>query len=308
MRTFPDNSFDQVIYSPVYWLRRKYNGLGNGNEKTFEEYNAYLQQVFDESLRVVKPDGTVVVILGDQWVDGSQFFLPYRFAITARDRTRAKVINDVTWEKLNAMPAFARRLANCGEQVFVFAKTDDYHFDPTPFMDAPRRTPKPTKRLGQHYRMLIDRHLVGDQRRAAHEALDRLIEQVKSGEIVGFRMKIRGAHTLAWRGWENGASRAMLKSGFHAFRLRGGSIARNIVAHAVASRKGGTHPAVLPVGLAKMFIDAFCKPGGHTCDPFMGSGTSAIAALETGRTFTGIEIDPEYHTDSVKTLKAKNTL
>ena len=205
--------------------------------------------MFDESLRVVKPTGTVVVILGDQRINGSQFLLPYRFAIDACDRTGAILINDVTWRKLNPLPGSGRWLANCKEQVFVFAKTKSYYFHPTPFlMDKPSKTSKATKKLGQGYRGLIDRHLADDERPAAHKALDHLIEQVKNGEIVGFRMKIRGCHAMPWRGMESGASRAVSKNGFYIIRLRGRSIAKNVIAYATASRRGGTPSSGRPRG------------------------------------------------------------
>lgn len=305
MATIPDNTYDQVIYSPVFFKQRKYNGRGNGNEATWQEYNEYLQQVFTHALRITNPTGTVVVFLSDLRIKRSQFLLPYRFAIEACNRTGAIVVNDVDWMKSNALPApKVRWLVNHKEPVFVFAKTQNYYFDKTPFLAVPRKTPKPTERLGTGYRTLIDLHLPAE-RLEAHKALDQVIAEVKSQEIVGFRMRIRGCHVLPHRGMGSGPARAIHKHGFHIFRLTGGSHARNFVFHAVASRRGGKHPAIHPVSLVRMFMDAFCKPGGHICDPFMGSGTSALAALATGRTFTGIEIDPAYHADSLKTLKKK---
>ena len=35
-------------------------------------------------------------------------------------------------------------------------------------------------------------------------------------------------------------------------------------------------------------------PSGHGCDPFTGSGTTGLAAIELGRRFTGIDISPEF--------------
>lgn len=42
------------------------------------------------------------------------------------------------------------------------------------------------------------------------------------------------------------------------------------------------------------FIRKFSKPGGLILDPFMGSGTTGIAALRMQRSFLGIEIDPQF--------------
>ena len=38
-----------------------------------------------------------------------------------------------------------------------------------------------------------------------------------------------------------------------------------------------------------------CVPGGHILDPFMGSGTTGVAAIQSGYSFTGIELDPHYY-------------
>jgi len=41
-------------------------------------------------------------------------------------------------------------------------------------------------------------------------------------------------------------------------------------------------------------IKASCPPGGVVLDPFMGSGTTAIAAKRLGRQFAGFELNPDY--------------
>ena len=43
-------------------------------------------------------------------------------------------------------------------------------------------------------------------------------------------------------------------------------------------------------------IKASCPPGGIVLDPFMGSGTTAVAARRCGRHFTGFELNPDYCT------------
>lgn len=47
------------------------------------------------------------------------------------------------------------------------------------------------------------------------------------------------------------------------------------------------HPARWPYKLAEDIVRCFCPPGGLACDPFVGAGTSAAAALEHGRRFIG---------------------
>ncbi len=60
-----------------------------------------------------------------------------------------------------------------------------------------------------------------------------------------------------------------------------------------SARKVG-HPAPFPVELPYRLIQLFSFTGDIVLDPFMGSGTTAIAALESGRKYVGYEIDEEY--------------
>ncbi|MBM4346359.1 MAG: site-specific DNA-methyltransferase [Deltaproteobacteria bacterium] len=54
------------------------------------------------------------------------------------------------------------------------------------------------------------------------------------------------------------------------------------------------HPTVKPVALMRYLVRLVTPPGGVVLDPFLGSGTTAIAALLEGRNFVGIERDPAH--------------
>ncbi|QTA86440.1 DNA-methyltransferase [Desulfonema magnum] len=58
-----------------------------------------------------------------------------------------------------------------------------------------------------------------------------------------------------------------------------------------ANRK---HSAVFPVTLPAWFIKLFTEQGDVVLDPFVGSGTTAVAAIELGRNYIGIDINAEY--------------
>ncbi len=62
---------------------------------------------------------------------------------------------------------------------------------------------------------------------------------------------------------------------------------------AVSAKKIG-HPAPFPIELPARLIQLFTYSGEVVLDPFMGSGQTAIAALNNGRKFIGYEINPEY--------------
>lgn len=65
----------------------------------------------------------------------------------------------------------------------------------------------------------------------------------------------------------------------------------NATAHNNLKRR---HPATFSDQLASDFIKCFCPPGGLVLDPFVGSGTTAVAAKNAERRFIGIDISREY--------------
>ncbi|KKK85866.1 hypothetical protein LCGC14_2768950 [marine sediment metagenome] len=67
---------------------------------------------------------------------------------------------------------------------------------------------------------------------------------------------------------------------------------------AKASRKergeGNNHPTVKPLALMRWLVRLITPPGGKVLDPFIGSGTTALAAKEEGFRCVGIDISDEY--------------
>lgn len=63
------------------------------------------------------------------------------------------------------------------------------------------------------------------------------------------------------------------------------------------------HPTQKPVELYRWLLDGFAKPGQKICDPFLGSGSIAIAAREAGVCLDAWEIDPDLHAAAIKRYK-----
>jgi hypothetical protein len=59
-----------------------------------------------------------------------------------------------------------------------------------------------------------------------------------------------------------------------------------------------------PQHVLRHIIENICPPGGTVLDPFMGSGSTGVAALQTGRKFVGIEREPNYFTIARKRIDA----
>ena len=58
--------------------------------------------------------------------------------------------------------------------------------------------------------------------------------------------------------------------------------------------KENSHPTVKPIELMKYLVKLVAPKGSLVLDPFMGSGSTGVAAIEIGRRFLGIEKEPEY--------------
>ena len=59
-------------------------------------------------------------------------------------------------------------------------------------------------------------------------------------------------------------------------------------------RSNDVHPAMFPIELAQRVIRLYTDKGDMVLDPFLGSGTTALAAIRTGRNFIGIEMMKRY--------------
>jgi DNA modification methylase len=67
-----------------------------------------------------------------------------------------------------------------------------------------------------------------------------------------------------------------------------------------ARTQNANHPTEKPVGLMAKFIE---WTDGLICDPFMGSGTTGVAAIQMGRKFIGIEREPKYFDIACKRIE-----
>lgn len=64
------------------------------------------------------------------------------------------------------------------------------------------------------------------------------------------------------------------------------------------------HPCPKPVNLMDSIIGRLSSPGETVLDPFLGSGTTGVAAVKAGRRFVGIEIDPGYFDTACRRIDA----
>jgi len=183
------------------------------------------------------------------------------------------------------------------EPFFHFVKGDDYSYNIDDYLNSnnERRKNGNSNNIGKSYFGQIESsNLSEEQKQLAFKELREVIEEVKQGEIESFRMKIKGIHSEPFGGQEGGRKYQLQRKGFTIIKIKGNALKRDVIECAVETVKGCKHPAIYPAFIIKELIKLLSRPDDIVLDPFMGSGTTAIAAIELGRKFIGIEINEAY--------------
>lgn len=288
-----DGSADCVVTSPPYWGKRDY-GMARqyGREPDLEAYVATLRGVFAEARRVLADNGTCWLNLGDSYSTGggaktglhaylgphltahkvpgmsakNLLGLPWRVAFALQDDGWI-LRNAIVWHKPNAMPESVKDRLNCRhELIFLLVKQAAYWFDLDPIR-IPSAAAAPGRPCGTPGRPGSDHPPSRRRRDARPPKYGPHTRQVTAASRYG-DTRHRRTHPL---GRNPGDVWAIPTRPYH-----------------------GPHFAAYPIDLPLRCIAAGCKPGGTVLDPFTGTGTTGLAALQLGRRFTGIELSPAF--------------
>ena len=277
LRTLEAESVHTCVTSPPYYNLRDYGAAGQiGMEETPEEYIAKLVDVFREVRRVLRPDGTLWVNIGDSYAtrSGPQ---PPANTRNAHGHTRKEppdgykckdlmgipwllafalradgwyLRQDIIWHKTNAMPESVQdRCTKAHEYIFLLSKSAHYYFDAAAISE-----PCGTK-----------------------------------GNARTFRGG--GAYT-GGQSFQNSASVERESHG-NTENKTGRRNKRSVWSIATGQFKAA-HYATFPERLVEPCILAGCPEGGTVLDPFAGSGTTGVVAKRLRRNFVGVEINPDY--------------
>lgn len=135
----PDESVNCVVTSPPYFQLRSYGTepvewpdgwIGElGQEPTLDLFIEHLVLVFRECRRVLRPDGTCWVNVGDSSQSKQLLMVPARIAL-ALQADGWWLRSDIIWHKPNPMPESVRdRPTNAHEHIFLLTKSARYWYD-----------------------------------------------------------------------------------------------------------------------------------------------------------------------------------
>ena len=319
IKELPDCCCSTCVSSPPYYGLRNYGAARQiGLEETPDKYIERLVEVFREVRRVLKDDGTLWLNMGDCYAGSGKgrtsdgiysqksqsiesqgqksgklrrapaaagaikrkdlFGIPWLLAFALRaDGWYLRA--DIIWQKPNAMPESAKdRPTRAHEYIFLLSKSEHYYYDA-----------EAVKEPAVGFYNAAPAGSRGNQKPNAR----------RRGNSQTFRGGNAYTHDQAA---ENSASVERESHGLVPNET--GKRNRRTVWTVATRPYKGAHFATFPEELVRPCILAGSRPGDTVLDPFCGSGTTGAVAVQEGRDFIGIEINPEYSKMSEQRIRA----
>ena len=257
----PDASVDLVVTSPPYFGLRTYLDDGTpvasqiGAEPTPEGFVDALLAATEEMIRVLRPEGSIWINLGDRYAGAvpgippkSLIGVPWRFAIRAIDELGLTLRGEVVWAKPNAMPeSVTDRVRRVHETWFHFTLGPRYFADIDPIREPSTCDRK--RGSGPRSKRSTGRGDVAAPTTSHSNPKGKPPASVWSVSTRGLK---------------------------------------------VPAELGLDHPAAFPVDLPLRIIAGWSPEDGVVLDPFGGSGTTALAARALGRTGIANDLSLDY--------------
>jgi len=252
-----------VITSPPYADRRTYDESSGFEPIPPERYVDWYRDVARVIAAVLAPDGSYLLNIKEHAEDGQRVLYVKDLVLAHVREWGWRFVDEFCWRKTdNGVPGgWGNRFKNAWEPVFHFCRQPQIRFRPQAVghrsedcFDYSPNNPKSTSGSG----------LLGSGRRgmaAENTALGRAMRQTRASDEQG--------------------------------RFPGIARPSNVI-EATTESGQGEHAAPFPIALPEFFIRAFTDAGDLVYDPFGGSGTTAVAALRTGRQGYCAEVSPRY--------------
>lgn len=282
MKMIPDGMVDCVVTSPPYYALRDYGMDGQiGLEQSPEEYISRLCDVFREVLRVMKPTATCWVVIGDSYAGSNKGAARYPEnaklykqgsnrgtldrAISYKFKTEAKErdLIGIPW-----MLAFALR------RMGFYLRQDIIWHKPNPMPES-----------------------VNCRCTKSHEYIFML---TKSARYYFDSEALREPANTGVRKQEYNHRKVKFTVPYHRnVQFRGGNQSdgyrnkRDVWSVLVKPGYAGHH-ATFPVKIPYECISLGCPPDGLVLGPFMGTATTAVAAIMLHRHYIGFELNKDY--------------
>lgn len=272
LQDIPDNSVHLIITSPPYWGLRDYGHPDQiGMEPELQQYLDHLLQITAELHRVLRKDGALFWNHGDAYggtgKKGDSRDPKYKNGRNAIDPPNRKYR-----PKCMTMQNYRLAMQMVDRQGWILRNIIIWH--------KPNAMPSSVKdRLNNTYEPVF----FFTKSRRYYFNLDAIRVPYKDPRELKYRQQLDQQRDYEGKGYPQRIERKL-----------GSGKNPGDVWDINTKPFRGAHFAVFPMELVERIIKAACPPGGIVLDPFMGSGTTALAALKNGCSFIGIELKQEY--------------
>ena len=312
LQTIPDNTIRCCVTSPPYFGLRDY-GMSEqiGLESSLDDYINELVTVFREVRRVLTPDGTFWLNIGDSYAgsgrgpegnlgkDTQSRHVGHKRQSVVPTGMKPKDLMGVPW----MLAAALRKDGWYLRSDIIWAKSTSGQRDYLKHVAAAAVEAQiPEAQIAallQHLDLPVGTTMpesVKDRPTRAHEHIF-LLSKTRQYYYDGDALKEPGifpAGTKAAKGSAKRAEAAGVNSRPPVYAIYSGTRQiRDVWAINPASYKGA-HFATFPPEFVRMCILAGSQPGDTVLDPFLGAGTTMTVAKQHGRACIGMELNPEY--------------
>ena len=129
MNHIENESIDCIVTTPPYW-RRRTQGTESITATTADEFINQLLQTMSQAWRVLKPQGSLWLNMGDDTTDGFVQGIPWRIVLAMMDRQGWQLVNEVVWNKTTTSPQGSQdHLRKVHEFMFHLVKNDDFYYN-----------------------------------------------------------------------------------------------------------------------------------------------------------------------------------
>ena len=288
LATRPAKSVHCCITSPPYFGLRSYLDAAHpdkaqeiGTEQTPAAYVAELVSVFREVRRVLRDDGTVWLNLGDSYAGSNQ-----TGGTDSKEGSAKRAGRMFHAPRASSLPAknligIPWRVAFALQDDGWILRSDIIWAKPNPMPESV--TDRPTK--AHEYVFLLTK-----SERYFYDA-----DAIREPNIVG-PPRVREVAVSTRGRLENSPYRAGIVAASNGSNIGLNPNGRNkrSVWTVATEPCVEAHFAVMPTALVKPCVRAGCPAGGTVLDPFAGSGTTGLVAVQEGRAFIGLELNREY--------------
>lgn len=298
LKQLPDACIDCCVTSPPYFNLRDYGVAGQiGLEDTPEAYIQRLVEVFREMRRVLKPTGTLWVNIGDSYAGSMKGAANYpENAMNYKQGTNRGALGVATIVKKYS--GYKHKDLIGIPWMLAFAlRTDGWYLRQDIIWAKPNPMPESMK----------------DRCTKSHEYIFLLSKSQRY--YFDYAAIARPAKTSGRAGTVQKVGSRRYEQMFASDPQQRTNTNRSFTYAETAHKHDvwfvptrpykGAHFATFPIELITDCIKAGSPEGGIVLDPFMGAGTTAVAARMLGRNYIGYELNPDYVRIAEERLKAQ---